>query len=122
MENYIEKELRTILDDKSIYFSKIEEIFSNPNPLNLKYVEKHHIIPRSINKNLIKDKNNLISVSAFNHIMLHYYYYKCAKNDGIKHKCRIMLLIVSKSNSSGQRILNITEEEMIYIAKKSRRG
>ena len=54
-------------------------ICNNPNPLNEKYVEKHHILPRSIWPdyiNLNTNKWNSAKLSAKQHFIAHYCLYK----------------------------------------------
>ena len=61
------------------------DIIQNPNPLNEKYTEKHHIIPRFIyrDKNIDIDNSddNIINLSIKNHILIHYYAAKCCKSE-----------------------------------------
>jgi len=117
MEKYIEDRLKELCDEKSKYFSKIIKIINNPNPKNYEYAEVHHIIPRSIDDKLIKDKNNLISLSAYNHIMIHYYYYKCAKSESLITKCKAMFFFVGWGLPSEQRLNNLSEKEAKKVAK-----
>lgn len=79
-----------ICDISSSYFDKILDIIINPNPLNEKYIENHHIIPRFIYRDLnipIDNSNfNLIELSIKNHILIHYYLAKCCKKE-YRFKC-----------------------------------
>ena len=43
---------------------------------NSKAVTIHHIIPKSIDESLIKDKDNLLFVPFVEHCLLHYYLWK----------------------------------------------
>lgn len=43
---------------------------------NSKAVTIHHIIPKSINESLVKDKDNLLFVPFVEHCLLHYYLWK----------------------------------------------
>lgn len=117
MKDYIEIQLKELFDEKSECFSKIMDILNNPNPKNRDYVEIHHIIPKSLNKSLKDDKNNMIALSSYNHTMIHYYYYKCAKTNYLKSKMFPMFLIVKKKNHKVARIDSWTEEEAQSIAR-----
>ena len=79
-----------ICDVSSDYFDKILDIIINPNPLNEKYIENHHIIPRFIYRDLNipidNSSYNLIKLSIKNHILIHYYLAKCCKKE-YKWKC-----------------------------------
>ena len=44
--------------EENLYFHLMMDIIQNPNPLNEKYTEKHHIIPRFI----YRDKNIYIYI------------------------------------------------------------
>jgi hypothetical protein len=117
MEKYIYDKLCTLCDKDSPYFQKIIEILNSENTFENKYFEKHHIIPRSIDKSLINDKNNIVCLSAYNHILIHYYYFKSSIDKSMKHKNKIMFIIVSKENSSKTRIENLTEDQVKTIAQ-----
>lgn len=117
MEKYIENELKELFDEKSDYFSKIVDILKNPNPDNKDYVELHHIIPKSLNKSLKNDKNNIIPLSSYNHTMIHYYYYKCAKTNELKIKTRPMFIIITRKNSKVRKLDSWTDKEIENIAK-----
>lgn len=79
-----------VFDVKSDFYNKILEIIKNPNPLNEKYTEKHHIIPRFVYRDLKLEVNNnetnLINLSIKNHILIHYYMAKCCFKQ-YKWKC-----------------------------------
>ena len=53
--------------EENLYFHLMMDIIQNPNPLNEKYTEKHHIIPRFIyrDKNIDIDNSddNIINLS-----------------------------------------------------------
>lgn len=71
--------------EENLYFHLMMDIIQNPNPLNEKYTEKHHIIPRFIyrDKNIDIDNSNdnIIKLSIKNHILIHYYAAKCCKSE-----------------------------------------
>lgn len=71
--------------EENLYFHLMMDIIQNPNPLNEKYTEKHHIIPRFIyrDKNIDIDNSddNIINLSIKNHILIHYYAAKCCKSE-----------------------------------------
>ena len=84
-----------VFDVNSEFYNKILEIIKNPNPLNEKYTEKHHIIPRFVYRDLKLEVNNndtnLINLSIKNHILIHYYMAKCCYKQ-YKWKCLISIL------------------------------
>ena len=65
--------------EKNDFFYNMMELINNPdNGLT----EQHHIIPRNYfyNNGLeIIDKDNLVSLSPKNHLLVHYYAWKCSK-------------------------------------------
>lgn len=73
-------------DTESIYWKKVIAIF-NANESHQKKVVRgrhlHHKFPRSFSKKLKEkvdnDKDNLISLLPSDHLLIHYYYWKCAK-------------------------------------------
>lgn len=71
--------------EENLYFHLMMDIIQNPNPLNEKYTEKHHIIPRFIyrDKNIDIDNSddNIINLSIKNHILIHYYAAKCCRSE-----------------------------------------
>lgn len=82
--------IHDVYDTESIYFDKMLQLIKNPNPLNEKYTELHHIIPRFIYKdnNLPIDNSdeNVVKLSIKNHILVHYYAAKCCLQK-YKYKC-----------------------------------
>lgn len=79
---FIKLLISDIFDKNNIYYQKMIDIINNPNPLNEKYTEKHHIIPRfvykDINSEIDNSEDNLIELSIKNHILIHYYAAKCS--------------------------------------------
>lgn len=117
MKDYIEIQLKELFDEKSEYFSKIMDILKNPNPENRDYIEVHHIIPKSLNKSLKDDKNNMIALSSYNHTMIHYYYYKCTRTAELKIKTRPMFTIITKKCRKVRKFDSWTDKEAEDIAK-----
>ena len=59
--NYMKHYIAIVYDRKFIHpINKVEQ-----------YCEKHHIVPRSINKSLIKDKSNLVYLTPREHYICH---------------------------------------------------
>lgn len=48
----------------------------DPSNYSLNHVGVHHIIPKSIDESLVKDKNNLLFVPFGDHLQLHYYLWR----------------------------------------------
>ena len=76
MQEYIKQRLYDIDDNKSLiddYINLIDQYLQQ----NLIYdgcanlTERHHIVPRSIDKTLINDPNNIVVVTSHQHIKLH---------------------------------------------------
>lgn len=68
------------------------------------YTEKHHIIPRSYYKyfksTIDNSKTNLVKLSYKEHILAHYYLYKCTINNQLKiNNARALLFILSSKQS-----------------------
>lgn len=59
------------MDYKRIYNQLIERRRLRPAKLDNEYTENHHVIPRSIDKTLEFDKNNLVSLTAREHFIAH---------------------------------------------------
>ena len=61
----------TKMNYQKIYDSLIEKRRNHPAKLEFNYTENHHIIPRSIDKSLEKEKSNIVSLSAKEHFIAH---------------------------------------------------
>lgn len=73
------EKLLDICFHKNSYYEKMIDIINSPDT---GLVEYHHIIPRNYfyNNNLkIIDENNLVPLSPKNHLLAHYYAWKCSK-------------------------------------------
>ena len=73
------EKLLDICFHKNSYYEKMINIINSPDT---GLVEYHHIIPRNYfyNNNLkIIDENNLVPLSPKNHLLAHYYAWKCSK-------------------------------------------
>lgn len=58
--------------------------FINDNKVigdNIGYCEKHHIYPRKLYPELIKNKNNIVKLKAKDHLKAHLLLYKCLPNN-----------------------------------------
>lgn len=71
---------------KKIYADLIKKRINIPANLQYNYTEKHHIIPRSINKALEKDPKNIVILSAREHFIAHALLVKIYKQRGDKTK------------------------------------
>lgn len=113
---FIELQLTDIFDKNNIYYQKMIDIINNPNPLNEKYTEKHHIIPRFVYKDLNSEidnsENNIVILSIKNHILIHYYAAKCCFEQ-YKWKCLNAVL-----RTLGNIKLNKFENKLDEIAEE----
>ena len=79
--------LQTLTNDNIIepndYYNKYLTIVYSNNIQESSIINKHHIIPRCYYKhyNLAVDNssNNVVKLSISDHILAHYYLYKCSK-------------------------------------------
>lgn len=82
---------------KNEYFYKMLDLFKEEQNGTL---EKHHIIPRSYFKHKgikVVDENNLVSLTKENHILAHYYIYRCCK-DFLKESMGYALKFMTSKN------------------------
>ena len=76
-----------IIDTKNQFFIKYKELIENNlnNPKEKHKTQSHHIIPRSYYKQenlpLDNSKKNLVNLKYADHILAHWYLYKCANKD-----------------------------------------
>lgn len=118
MENSIyEKLIEKVIDINSPYFNKILDILENPNKDNKEYTESHHILPRSIFPEYIKDKNNIVRLSAIEHLTVHYYYMLSAKDDDAYTKLLNGVIRMTCANSVQLRTLSQDELNIVYTFK-----
>lgn len=85
--------------DRNDYFYKMTDLI-NLN-LNNKIGEKHHIIPRAYFKAIkseIIDDNNIVFLNKKDHILIHYYIYKCSKPI-IKEQMKIAISFLINRNN-----------------------
>jgi hypothetical protein len=71
---------------QKIYDSLVNYRLQNPAKLEFDYTENHHIIPRSLDKSLEKDKSNIVNLSAREHFIAHALLVKIYKQNGDKDK------------------------------------
>lgn len=76
---------------EKIYKSLIQKRIKSPAKNIFNYSEIHHIIPRSLNRDLEKNPNNLVSLSAREHFIAHALLVKIYKQRGDKDKWYKML-------------------------------
>ena len=62
------------------------------------YVEKHHILPRSMFPDLAKDPSNIIAVPARVHFILHYLLWKAYRNTKMWNAFKFMVSCSSTQN------------------------
>lgn len=74
--------LNECFDKNSGYFDNMVYIISFKKNGKSKIIHKHHIIPRSYFQKkglVVVDNNNLAELTPFEHALVHYYAWKCAK-------------------------------------------
>lgn len=76
IEMYLVGETNNLYVNRYIKF--INNIY-NKGKRNLDYTERHHIIPKCVNKSLYKDRNNIIILTAKEHYIAHLILSKCYK-------------------------------------------
>lgn len=81
------------------------------------YIETHHIIPRSVNTNFEKSKNNLLYCTAREHFILHKLLSKMfiGKDEQIHRKMLKAVTVFKMKNKSQERIFSSRDYE--YIRK-----
>ena len=70
----------------------VDLVFNNLGQEKIKFeTERHHIIPKSYfkqiglqDKSIIDSEDNIVNLSYKNHILAHYYLYKCALDEVFK--------------------------------------
>ena len=112
------------------------DVFDTTNPLwenvlkifndNENYKKKktkgrclHHKFPRSfsklLNENVDNDSDNLISLSLSDHFMIHYYYYKLAKE---QFKARMALAFSYMMNCKFEELSEISPDTALVLSKE----
>lgn len=71
---------------QKIYDSLVNYRLNHPAKLEFDYTENHHIIPRSLDKSLEKDKSNIVNLSPREHFIAHALLVKIYKQNGDKDK------------------------------------
>ena len=71
---------------QKIYDSLVNYRLNHPAKLEFNYTENHHIIPRSLDRSLEKDKSNIVNLSAREHFIAHALLVKIYKQNGDKDK------------------------------------
>ena len=96
-------------------FEKYIYIVSNPDTEG--YVEKHHILPASYFR--IKEipidntKENFVTLSAYNHILAHYYLYRCVTDTEWKNRLALAFVLMKKGQQG--HLLTLPEEEFLQL-------
>lgn len=110
--------LRTV--ENSEWIDKYFDVLSDEENINAEKFEIHHILPcftfkdkehkmrKETQKLADKFNNNLIKLSIYNHLFAHYYLWKIFDNKDSK---------IAFQRMCGQRINNLTENELKEIAK-----
>lgn len=121
MTNIKEKLINLEIIDDNIYADKYEKlIVDNTQTIATKYeTHKHHIIPRyyfKINKLPIDNSSeNLVNLQFSDHILAHYYLYKCAKPQFIKaQEEAILFLCNQQSIEEALKVLSQDNLDQIY--------
>jgi hypothetical protein len=76
---------------QKIYDSLVKYRLKNPAKQHFDYTENHHIIPKSIDRTLEKDRSNIVNLSAREHFIAHALLVKIYKQQGDKNKWYKML-------------------------------
>lgn len=107
--------LETGVIERNKYFEKYVEIVSKPDQEG--YVEKHHILPVSYFRlrNLDVDNSpyNIVTLSAYNHILAHYYLYRCITDPEWKNKLALAFQFMKRGQQG--HLLTLTESEFISL-------
>lgn len=110
-----QKLLSTGFIESNEFFEKYINIVINPDEEG--YVEKHHILPvsyfRIMKLPVDNGKDNLVTLSAYNHILAHYYLYRCVTNS--EWKDRLALTFVYMKNGQQGHLLTLSEMEFLKI-------
>ena len=91
---------------QKIYDALVNYRLNHPAKLEFDYTENHHIIPRSLDRSLEKDKSNIVNLSAREHFIAHALLVKIYKQNGDKNKWYRMMCAFD-----GQRRKNILRRE-----------
>lgn len=110
-ENFDLDNLLDICFEKNSYFQKMIEIINNPTSGEVN--ELHHIIPRSYFKKngyTVVDKGNLISLSASQHLQIHLYAAKCAKEIIRKEMLKAYIYMSNLNKLNGEEYESLKKE------------
>ena len=120
--------LQTLINDNIIepndYYNKYLTLIYSNNIHESSIINKHHIIPRCYYKhyNLAVDNssNNVVKLSIPDHILAHYYLYKCSKATWFKNAnlCSLMFFLGQKEITEEKLSEFLPEAEEIF--KKAR--
>ncbi len=80
----------------------------------LGYVEGHHIVPRSYNEELRREKNNIVYMTFREHFIAHKLLIKIS-NDEHVHKAKLAITMFRQKNKLNQKVLSSRDFE--YIRK-----
>ena len=90
---------------QKIYDALVNHRLNHPAKLEFDYTENHHIIPRSLDRSLEKDKSNIVNLSAREHFIAHALLVKIYKQNGDKNKWyRMMCAFDAMSKLFGSNI------------------
>ena len=96
-------------------FEKYIAIVSNPDKEG--YVERHHILPASYFRikgiPIDNTKENFVTLSAYNHILAHYYLYRCVTNPEWKNRLALTFMFMKKGQQG--HLLTLPEEEFLKL-------
>ena len=86
----------------------------NPLPED-EYGENHHIVPKSIDPSLVKDKNNIVRLSASEHFKAHYFLFRHYKEVGDEVYMRKMSFCLHRMKA--QIFAHLSEEDLERVSK-----
>ena len=118
-ENFNLENLLEVCFEKNEWFEKMMEIIRNPEKKETN--ELHHIIPRSFFKKsgyTVVDKGNLVNLSAEQHLNIHLYAAKCAKEIIKKEMIKAYVYMSDLRRNTGEEYQILKEELKNIYGKK----
>lgn len=100
---FLDKINNLCLDNKySKWYFNIINTAINCSVKNEGYVEKHHILPKSFNMGGVKDKQNIVILTAKQHYIAHLCLTKMFENSLLRQKTAFCFLSMSRKNKNQQ--------------------
>ncbi len=117
-----EQQLDEAFDTSSSYFIKMMSIIATSNK-NKEPLHKHHIVPRSWfihNKYSVDNSdNNIAYITPYEHCIVHYYAWKCAKKTIKRSMCMAFHLMCKTAQKGLKDIPFIAREYQRVIIERS---